>query len=100
MAQADSVPSVIRMSITGATSTASTNRRSADLHSFIDEAGRVFVVSNIGALFYATAVLLLVGFPWNIFLILLLFLCRNRRIVLNTVPSPRGNGFSNGGRSL
>jgi hypothetical protein len=103
MAQADSVPSAIRAPITAATSKASTNGRSADPRCFAEEAstGRLPKGSDITAVSYATAVVLVAGFPWNILLIL--FLCRNNRlgsIGLDTVSSARCRMFWAGGRSL
>jgi hypothetical protein len=65
MAQGDSVPTPIGTLITGANSRASTNRRSRN---------RRYPVSNVWALYYATAVILLGWLPWNVLLILLLFL--------------------------
>ena len=78
MAQADSVPTLIRSPITGAASKASTNHRHM-MDSEIEKpraakmaTGRQFVVLG-----YATAVLLLGWFPWNALLIMLLFLCKS-----------------------
>jgi hypothetical protein len=93
MAQADSVPSPIPPRVTDATANLSTKRLSADRRYCIDE-GKPGQVSagEIAALCYATAVLLLAWFPWNILLILFLFLCRDKRlrfIALDTVSSAR-----------
>ena len=65
MAQADSVRSAIQAPITGANPRASTERRSANPR---------YPASNVWALCYATAVILLGWLPWNVLLILLLFL--------------------------
>lgn len=105
MAQADSVPTVIRAPITATTSKAPTNRRFADPRCFIDEActGRVLKGSNVTAVSYATAVFLLARFPWNILLILLLFLSRKKRsrfVGLDTMPSARCSVFCGGGGLL
>jgi hypothetical protein len=77
MAQADSVPTPNRAPITGATSTPSTKRVLPDERYFVDQVKTGWM--PVWPLGYATAVLLLGGFPWNVLLILLLFLCRSSR---------------------
>ncbi len=81
MAQADPVPTANRAPITGAASNPSTKRVPAVGRYFVDEASSdsTLVRSNIWALCYATAVLLLGWWPWNVLLILLLFRCRSSR---------------------
>jgi hypothetical protein len=88
MAKADSVPSPIQASITGASAKASTKRVLPVERYFVDQAntGRMPVWS----LGYATAVLLLGWFPWNALLILLLVICRHKRSrfrAFDAVPS-------------
>ena len=77
MAQADSVPSLIQAPITGASSNPSTKSVLPVERYFVDQAntGRM----PVWVLGYATAVLLLGWFPWNVLLILFLFLCRSSR---------------------
>jgi hypothetical protein len=70
MAQAVSGPTPIRTLITGANSKASTKRRSRN---------RRYPASNVWALCYATAVILLGWVPWNVLLILPLFLGTSSR---------------------
>ena len=74
MAQAKSVPSLIQARITGVISNPSTN--------CVLPVGDISSTANtdrmpVWALGYATAVLLLGWFPWNVLLIVLLFLCRS-----------------------
>ena len=75
MAQADFVPTAIQTLVTGAISNQSTKRIPPIGQCIVDQA-------SIGpipacALGYATAVLLLGWWPWNVLLILLLFFCRS-----------------------
>jgi hypothetical protein len=82
MAQADSVPSPIRTSVTGESAKRSTNSRSAARLRFIKNANtsQLSIGSKIRAVSYATAVLLLAPLPWNFLLMLLLFLSRDKRL--------------------
>jgi hypothetical protein len=75
MAQADSVPTANRAPITGAWSTPSTKRVLPIERYFVGQTDRI----QVCAVGYATAVLLLGWFPWNVLLILVLFLCRSSR---------------------
>ena len=75
MAQAESVPSLIQARVTGAISNPSTNCVLPMGRYFVDRANTDRMPAC--ALAYATAVLLLGWFPWNVLLILLLFLCRS-----------------------
>jgi len=106
MAQADSVPSAIRAPITGASANPSTKHCSAGWLYCIDEAstaGQVLKGTNIAAVSYATAVVLLAWFPWNILLILFLFLWRNKHsrfVALDTVSFARCSVFCRGGSSV
>jgi hypothetical protein len=77
MAQADSVPTAVRVPITGARSNPSTNRVLPIGRYFVDQANTARM--PVWALAYATVALLLGWFPWNALLILLLFLCRSSR---------------------
>jgi hypothetical protein len=78
MAKADYVPSSLRAPITGAISNQSHKRRSVGWQFFVDHtnADPPTVSSNTWALCYATAALFLGCWPWNVLLILPLFLCR------------------------
>jgi hypothetical protein len=77
MAQADSVPTAIQAPITGASSNPSTKSVLPVERYFVDQVNTDRMPAC--ALGYATAVLLLGWFPWNVLLILLLFLCRSSR---------------------
>ena len=79
MAQADSVPSPIPSTITGASATPSTNDASAR-RCLINQA---LLGVKMAAISYATAVLLLAPFPWNVVLLLPLFLDRNEHLQLS-----------------
>jgi hypothetical protein len=76
MAQADAVPSAIRASITGARSNPPTKRVLTIGRYFFDQANADPM--PVWALGYATAVVLLGWFPWNVLLILLLFVGREK----------------------
>ena len=77
MAQADSVPTPIEAPITGAPINPSTKRVLPIGQYFVDQANTAPM--PVWALGYATAVLLLGWFPWNVLLILFLFLCRSSK---------------------
>jgi hypothetical protein len=77
MAQADSVPSLLRVPITGASSQAPTTGPTLRWCERIT--GRMAVGWYILALCCATAVILLGWWPWNLLLILPLFLCGSSR---------------------
>ena len=92
MAEADFVPSANPALITGATSNPFTKRFPAIGRYFVDQASSdpTPLSSNIWALCYGTAVLLLGWFPWNALLILLLVVCRHKRSrfhAFDAVPS-------------
>jgi hypothetical protein len=81
MVKADYVPSPLRAPITGGGLNPSTKRRSAHRRFFVDHANTdsLSVSSNTWAFCYATAALLLGWWPWNVLLILVLFLYRGSR---------------------
>ena len=75
MAQANSVPIPNRAPITGARSNPSTKRVLPIERYLVGQTDRI----QVCAVGYATAVLLLGWFPWNVLLILLLFLGTSSR---------------------
>jgi hypothetical protein len=102
MAQADSVPIANRAPITGASSNPSTKRVPAVGRYLVDQAGSdsALVRSNIWALCYATAVLLLGWWPWNVLLILLLLLCRGKPLRFGAFEVMSSGPFCRRGSSL
>jgi hypothetical protein len=77
MAQADSVPTAIQAPVTGAISNQFATRIPSIGQCIVDRASMGPIPAC--ALGYATAVLLLGWWPWNVLLILLLFRCRSDR---------------------
>jgi hypothetical protein len=73
MAQAESVPSPISCAITGARPIPSTRRAQLIRRLLVGRSERACAVG------FATGALLLGWFPWNVLLILFLFLCRGSK---------------------
>jgi hypothetical protein len=107
MAQADSVRSLLRVPITGASSEAPTTgpsagRRVGDLTEDLTlrwyergSTGRMPVGWYIVALCYATAVILLGWWPWNILLILPVLPTRNRNpLRFSVLVAPKASVWS------